>query len=174
MELQDLDKAELLDWLGESAKLWYAHDGLWFQAVERKFGLEAAIELDKEAWAQFAAIEANRVKNMLGLGDSPGLEGLFTALKFRMACRIHDSRLEMTPGKIVMRNHSCRIQSARKRKNLPDFPCKQVGIVQYSGFARAIDPCVETRSVFCPPDDHPEDTWCRWEFSLENGGRETS
>ncbi|TDA69924.1 MAG: hypothetical protein D9V47_03815 [Clostridia bacterium] len=166
MDLQDLGKAELLDWLKEAAKLWYAHDGLWFQAVEDKFGLEAAIELDKKAWSQFTVVEADRIKNMLGLGENPGLEAVFTALKFRLAYRINDSQLEMAPDKIILRNHSCRVQSARKRKGLADFACQPVGIVQYSGFARAIDPRVKTTCVFCPPDDHPEDTWCRWEFSL--------
>ena len=32
---RELDKDTLIDLLEDSAKNWLAHDGLWFQAVER-------------------------------------------------------------------------------------------------------------------------------------------
>ena len=60
----------------------------------------------------------------------------------------------------------CRVQSTRKRKGLDDFPCKSVGIVEYEGFAKAIDPRIETKCIACPPDPHPEEYWCAWEFTL--------
>jgi hypothetical protein len=65
----------------------------------------------------------------------------------------------------------CRVQSARKRKGLPDFPCKPVGLVEYEWFAKTIDPRIETRCIYCPPDKHPEDVWCAWEFELKSEGR---
>ena len=58
----------------------------------------------------------------------------------------------------------CRVQSARKRKGLDDFPCKSVGIEEYSGFARTIDERIKTTCISCPPDDHPDDFFCAWEF----------
>jgi hypothetical protein len=61
----------------------------------------------------------------------------------------------------------CRVQAARKRRGLPDFPCKPVGLIEYSGFARTIDPRISTRCLACPPDPHPPDIWCAWEFTLE-------
>ena len=32
----------------------------------------------------------------------------------------------------------------------------------------AIDPRIETRCVACPPDPHPEEYWCAWEFSIKS------
>ena len=61
----------------------------------------------------------------------------------------------------------CRVQDARKRKGLDDFPCREVGIEEYSRFASTIDPRVRTRCIHCPPGEHPEDSWCAWEFYLE-------
>jgi hypothetical protein len=61
----------------------------------------------------------------------------------------------------------CRVQSARKRKGLADHPCKSVGIVEYTEFAKTIDPRITTRCIACPPDVHPEEFWCAWEFSLQ-------
>jgi hypothetical protein len=63
--------------------------------------------------------------------------------------------------------HDCRVQSARQRKGLPDFPCKPVGLVEYATFAETIDPRIETRCLTCPPDAHPADHHCGWEFRLK-------
>jgi len=49
-EISDFSKDELLELLRDAAVNWLAHDGLRFRAVEDKFGLEAAIELDVKAW----------------------------------------------------------------------------------------------------------------------------
>lgn len=61
----------------------------------------------------------------------------------------------------------CRVQSARRRKGLPDFPCKPVGIVEYTVFARTIDPRLRTRCITCPPDPRVGELACSWEFTLE-------
>jgi len=48
-----------------------------------------------------------------------------------------------------------------------------VGIVEYAEFAKAVDPRIRTRCIACPPDDHPDDLWCAWEFTVgrEEGAR---
>ncbi|MFZ5626907.1 MAG: DUF6125 family protein [Bacillota bacterium] len=168
MEPKDLSKEQALALLEDFAKRWLAHDGLWFLAVEKRYGLEKAIELDEEAWATFTVLEAKRVKEFLGLPDNGGLEALKTALKFRLYGFLNEQEIiEEGPKRIVYRMKTCRVQAARKRKGLPDFPCKPVGITEYSGFAKTIDPRIKTRCIACPPDEHPEDFYCAWEFTLE-------
>src|SRR6266702_6274611 len=56
--LETLPKEELVRIIVDDAKNWLAHDGLWFQAVECRYGIEAAIEADTEAWRSFTVIEA--------------------------------------------------------------------------------------------------------------------
>jgi hypothetical protein len=63
--------------------------------------------------------------------------------------------------------NQCRVQDARKRKNMPDFPCKSVGMIEYKGFAKAIDPRIQVRCVTCPPGEHPESHYCAWEFWID-------
>ena len=63
--LQDDCKEELRD----AAKNWIAMDGLWFQAVEQEYGMEAAVFLDKKVWKQYAVIEARRIKERLNLPE---------------------------------------------------------------------------------------------------------
>jgi Family of unknown function (DUF6125) len=36
----------------------------------------------------------------------------------------------------------CRVQETRRRKGLPDFPCKSVGTVEFETFTRPIDSCI--------------------------------
>ncbi|WP_369730633.1 DUF6125 family protein [Anaeromyxobacter sp. Fw109-5] len=33
-------------------------------------------------------------------------------------------------------------------------------------FARTVDPRIRTRCLACPPDDHPDELWCAWEFTI--------
>ncbi len=73
----------------------------------------------------------------------------------------------MTENRCVFRMLDCRVQEARRRKGLPDYPCKSVGIQAYTHFARAIDPRIVTRCVARPPDEHTEEYWCAWEFRIE-------
>jgi hypothetical protein len=167
--IEELSREEMLDLLQNFAKNWLAHDGLWFQAVEGAHDLDHAIELDVAAWRRFSPIEARRIKEFLGLSDRPGLEGLQRALEYRFYALLNRQQSEMRDGVLRFFMSDCRVQSARKRRGLPDFPCKPVGMVEYGGFATEIDPRIETRCIACPPDDHPEQYFCGWEFRIEGG-----
>ena len=70
-------------------------------------------------------------------------------------------------NKIIFKMNDCRVQSARKRKGLDDYPCKSAGLVEYSYFASMIDSRIKTKCIACPPDAHPEEYYCAWEFSIE-------
>jgi len=166
--LQNLSKDELIAIILDDAKNWLAHDGLWFQAVEKRYGLDIAIAADTDAWEKFTVIEAKRIMARLGLEPGGGIPALIECLKHRLYARLNlQQALEVTDTRAVFRMVDCRVQSARKRKGLADFPCKSVGIVEYGEFARTIDPRIETRCLACPPDAHPEDFWCAWEFTLK-------
>ena len=49
----------------------------------------------------------------------------------------------------------CRVQEARRRKGLADFPGKSVGIIEFETFAATIDPRIRTTCLQCPPDATP-------------------
>lgn len=169
-QLRSLDKEQLVELLLDDAKNWLAHDGLWFQAIEATHGMDVAIEADRAAWERFTVIEANRIMERLGMKPGGGIPALLEALKHRLYARLNvQEATEVGERRAVFTMRDCRVQSARRRKGLPDFPCKSVGIVEYSGFARAVDPRIQTRCIACPPDDHPADSWCSWEFTLPAG-----
>ncbi|MCD6425857.1 MAG: hypothetical protein J7L35_10195 [Anaerolineales bacterium] len=166
--LYSLSKKTLIEMLEDSAKNWLAHDGLWFQAVERQYGIEKAIELDKEAWISFTQIEAKRIMRLHEIEPGGGIPALQKALQFRLYARVNEQSMTSSDERTLrFEMNDCRVQSARKRKGLDDFPCKPVGIAEYAYFAHTIDPRIRTAVISCPPDPHPEDFYCAWQFSLE-------
>lgn len=167
-QLAGIDREGLIALLEDAAKNWLAHDGLWFQAVERAHGMAAAVAADTEAWRHFSEVEARRIMQRHGIAAGGGIPALIKALSYRLYSFINQQLIvEQTQHRAVFRMVDCRVQSARKRKGLPDFPCKPVGLVEYEVFARTIDPRIQTRCLHCPPDPHPADSWCEWEFRLE-------
>lgn len=166
--LEELSNEELRGIIEDAALNWLAHDGLWFLAVEDRFDMDTAIELDTKAWEGFTVVEAKRIMKRHGIEEGGGIPALATALRYRLYAFINRQEIvEQTDRSLLFRMNDCRVQAARKRKGLPDFPCKPVGLVEYSGFARTIDPRIETRCVGCPPDEHPEEWYCAWEFTLQ-------
>jgi hypothetical protein len=168
--IDDLTPEQTRELLRVFALNWLAHDGCWFLAAEHKRGLDEAIELDTEAWRVFAATEARRVKKFLQLDERPGLDGLAEALNFRMYAAINTQKTYRDGDALVHEMEDCRVQSTRRRKNLPPFPCKSVGIVEFSTFAATVDDRIETECVQCPPDEQAgeNDAWCRWRFTLRS------
>lgn len=167
-QINDMTRDELLSFVKDLSTRWLAHDGLWFQAIEEKLGMETAIEMDQKAWEKFTVIEAKRIKELLGLPENGGLEALEKALAFRLYASINVQEVVwVNPKQIIFKMNKCRVQVARERKNMDPFPCKSVGIIEYSGFAKTIDARIKTKCITCPPDPHPQEYYCAWEFTLE-------
>lgn len=168
---ESMSREELLKAVEMFARNWLAHDGCWFLAAEERDGMEVAIELDTASWARFAAVEAARIRRTFDLPEGGGLEALARALELRMYAAINRQHAEWSEDGTVLRffMDSCRVQETRRRKDLPDFPCKSVGIVEFSTFARTIDPRIRTTCLHCPPDA-PPGLNCGWEFTLEEDG----
>lgn len=169
INLADLDRETLEGMLIDFAKNWLAHDGLWFQAVENEIDMETAIELDRQAWEKFTVIEAKRIMARHNIAEDSGLEGLKKALGFRLYALLNTQSIgNETDKSFDFFMQECRVQSARRRKNLPLFPCKSVGIVEYANFATTIDPRIKTECICCPPDPEAgKDFYCGWRFSIE-------
>jgi hypothetical protein len=159
---------DLLDLRGALCKSWIAIDGVWFQAVEAAHGMNDAKRCNDSCWTRFSPFEAWSIKKFLGLPRDAGIEGLKKALQFRMYARINvQTIIEESPETIVLQMNDCRVQTARKRRGLDDYPCKSGGLVEYKTFAETIDQSIATECVGCPPDPHPEEWFCAWRFTIE-------
>jgi len=165
--LLDLDENAMEGLMKAVAKNWLVNDGVWFQAVEFEHGMNDAKRCNDSCWAQFSPYEAHAIKKFLNLEETPGLDGLKKALNFRMYSLINtQSIVDEGPESFVFQMNECRVQRARVIKKLDDYPCKSAGLVEYAYFASTMDPRIKTECIGCPPDDHPDNWFCAWRFSI--------
>ena len=137
--LQDLSREQLEELIGLYAKNWLALDGVWFQAAERRYGMDAAMDLDEDAWRRYTEIEARRIKAFLGLAERPGLAGLERALRLRFYGQL----------------------------NCDEVLREENALVYHAGFARAIDDRLTCECLSCYPDVRDGACACAWRFALK-------
>ena len=153
--------------LTDAAKNWVAMDGLWFQAVEQACGMDTALALDRGVWGQFAVIEARRIKERLAMPEKGGLDALEIAFKNRLVSLLN--KLEIfrpDENTLIVTTKTCRVQAARTKKGMAQFPCRSVGMVEFPVFARTIDARIMTTCLSCPPETLPGTPYCSWKFTL--------
>jgi len=147
---------------------WLANDGIWFQEIEFNYSIKEAKHCNDLCWLNFSPFEALSICEYLKLSADSGLNGLKTALNYRLYALINKQSVHDDLEKsFVFQMDDCRVQSARKRKGLNDYPCKSAGIIEYTEFAKAIDSKIKTECVCCPPDEHLNNHYCVWKFYVE-------
>ena len=164
--LDSLSKEELIELIGAYSKNWLAMDGVWFQSIEKKLGMDEAMFHDGEAWRVFTEVEARRIKQFLKLPEYAGLEGLRQALSLRFYANINRDEIIIKDNTLLYRVLECRVQTARQRKQMGFHPCKPVGIIEYSGFAKIIDSRITCECLNCYPDSCDQTCCCSWKFTL--------
>ena len=164
--LETLSREELIELIGLYSKNWLAMDGVWFQSIERKLGMDEAMYHDAEAWRRFTVIEAKRIKAFLKLPEHAGIEGLARALKLRFYAHINEDRVEISGNTLTYTAVDCRVQTARQRKGMPFHPCRSVGRIEYTGFAQTIDDRFTCGCVSCYPEITDATCCCKWRFTL--------
>ena len=158
-----MSKAQLIELLKLYAQLLLTVDGLWFVGTEKAKGVDEAIKFDKEVWRQFGALEAKRMKKLLGMESITTVEDICKLVLLSPMWVSVGPQAEIQNGRCYLLATNCHPQKARIRQGLGEFPCKSVGTAYFEGFAPALNPDLKYRCVFCPPDEHPEDAWCKWE-----------
>lgn len=165
--LRALSKDELIALIELYSKNWLALDGVWFQSVEQKYGMDEAMYHDEAAWRRFTKIEARRIKEFLKLPEQAGLEGLARALSLRFYANLNRDEIILEGRTLTYRVLECRVQTARTRKQMPFHPCRPVGLVEYSEFAKVIDSRISCECISCYPEICDDTCCCAWRFTLE-------
>ena len=164
--LVNMPRDRLIALIDVQAANWLAEDGLWFQAVEKRQEMFTAKRCNDTCWSRFSPFEACSIKRLISLQEKGGLDALETALGYRLYSRVNIQSTERQGNSLIFKMVNCRVQDARNRKGMEDYPCKSAGVVEYSSFARAIDPRIKTECIACPPDAHPREWFCAWRFYI--------
>jgi hypothetical protein len=165
--LAKMPMEKLLDYFFLQIRNLWRVDGLYFLGIEKKFGTEAATEVDAGVWEAMAAIEARSLQKMFQVGENPDVATIMELLrKSSWALDQPFKTVEVGDKKAVLSINRCRTQETRLSKGLNEFPCKEVRFGYLKNFAKTLNPNVEVNCIVCPPDKHPKDLWCKWEFKL--------
>jgi hypothetical protein len=157
----------LLDYLFLQVRNLWRVDGLYFLGIEKKFGTEAATEIDAGVWEIMAGIEAKSLQKMFKIGEDPDVAKITELLrKSSWAIDQPFKTTEIGSKHAVLGVDRCRTQETRLSKGLGEFPCKDVRFGYLKNFAKTLNPKVGVKCLVCPPDKHPKESWCKWEFAL--------
>ncbi|HVP16534.1 MAG TPA: DUF6125 family protein [candidate division Zixibacteria bacterium] len=165
--LAPLPKERLLDYLFLQVRNLWRVDGLYFLGIEKKFGTEAATEIDAGVWETMAGIEAKSLQKMFKVEENPGMAKIMELLqKSSWALDQPFKTTQISDEHAILSVDRCRTQETRLSKGLGEFPCKKVRFGYLKNFAKTLNPKVEVKCIVCPPDKRPKDSWCKWEFTL--------
>jgi hypothetical protein len=158
---------KLLDYFFLQIRNLWRVDGIYFLGIEKRFGTEAATEIDAGVWEVMAAIEAKSLKRMFQVGENPDVPTIMSLLrKSSWALDQPFKTIALSDNQATLSIRRCRTQETRLSKGLDEFPCKKVRFGYLKTFAKTLNSNVEVNCVVCPPDKHPKELWCRWEFKL--------
>ncbi|KYK21266.1 hypothetical protein AYK25_08415 [Thermoplasmatales archaeon SM1-50] len=162
--LTRLPKEKLIDYVLLQLRNLWAVDGLYYLGIEKRYNTEDATAIDAEVWAVMGKIEARKLKQFLGITTND-IPSMMHALQFSSwALDLEDKQIEIEKDHAMIRNIRCRVQQTRRSKGLSEFGCKPVRSGFLTAFAKEFNPEIIVKCIICPPDSHPEDLWCQWEF----------
>jgi hypothetical protein len=164
-ELEKLPKDTLIELINMYSHNWMTLDGLWFNGVEEKYGLDAALELDVRMWQIGSTIEATRIKNVLGLEEG-GLDTIIKTINFMTWAPSFGYEYTISGNKAIWTCKHCPPQEQRVAMGKGEFACQPTFDACFNNVVKVIDPKVRVECTFCPPGPHPDDAWCQWEFIL--------
>ncbi len=165
--LVEMPIEKLLDFFFLQIRNVWRVDGLYFLGIEKKFGTQAATEIDAGVWQILAMIEAKKLRRMFEVGENADISTIMNLLrKSSWALDQPFKTIEISDNRAVLSIDRCRTQEARLKKGLGEFPCRKVRFGYLRNFAKALNPKVDVNCLVCPPGKHPEDLWCKWEFIL--------
>ena len=168
-ELKKLDKDSLIKLLLLQVRNVWRVDGLYFLGIEKRFGVEAATEIDREAWRTLAKIEAKDLIKTFGVEKIDTIYDFMELLK-RTGWALYQNEVKieyLNDKEAVFKVTKCKIQETRLKKGLDIFPCKPVRLGYLEEFVRTINENIGVNVIRCPPDDKEPEYWCGWRFKLK-------
>jgi hypothetical protein len=162
-----LPKEKIPEYIFIQLRNLWAADGLYFLRIEELYGTEIATKIDAGVWKVMGKIEARKLKEFLGITGTD-IPSMMKALQYTTwVLDLEDKEIIIKKDHAMIRNIFCRVQNNRKNKGLKEFGCKPVRFGFLKAFAKEFNPDIVVKCTLCPPDKHPTNLWCQWEFNYK-------
>lgn len=163
--LSTLSRDQLLELIDVQQKNWWNLQNHWMAYMDREYGMDAAVKGDSHCCAANARVQMFRLRRLLGLGDD--VDSLMKAMILSTIWANGEYEIwKIDATRFRIRVTTCHQQVKRLEEGLGELACKPAGLAVAEAGARAINPACGVRCLVCPPDDHPRDRWCEWEFEV--------
>lgn len=165
-KLMRLTKSELVDYIEMVNRNWWSLQNHYIAEIERRYGLDIAMDFDRTCFTRAYEAQIHRMRRLFNFGDD--ISGFIDFNDFSQAAsNLEYEYREITPTSLVWRVTNCPMQERRLKDGQPEATCKEGAKYTNSVMAQLINPNMKSICRFCPPDPHPEDAWCEFEFRIE-------
>ncbi|MEW6439891.1 MAG: DUF6125 family protein [bacterium] len=159
-----LPREGLLEYIDMLQKNWWNLQNNWMAYMNREYGEEAAVRGDSHCFSANARVQMYRLKKMFGLTET--LDDLMKAMVLSTLWVNGEFEIwKPDEDRFRIRVTNCYQQVKRLEEGIGELGCKPAGMSICKAVIEVIHPAVETTCIFCPPDEHPRDAWCEWEFA---------
>jgi len=165
--IDKIPKEKLADFIFMHLRDMWAVDGFYYLFIEEKYGTKVATEIDRKVWEVMGKIEARKIKQLFQI-EKNDISSLMKALSYSgWSMDLEDKEIIVEKDRAILRNVRCRVQNTRLKNGLDEFGCKPVRFGFLKSFAKEFNPDIEVKCNVCPPDKHPKELWCEWEFKMK-------
>lgn len=166
--LEKMDAPDLRQYLRFLLHHYRVMDSFWYIYITELFDEAAADRLNEKVWGKIPALAVKDLLQRFPL-EEKGLRGFVQALQYWPWHLLVGYRIEEKEDEVIITVPSCPTQEARLKRGFTEYHCKEMHRGEFSSFAQAVDPRIQTECVFAPPDPHPPEMICKWRFYLARG-----
>jgi hypothetical protein len=149
--------------------LWHYRvvDSFWFLYTADKYSQGEAETLNELVWARVSGLAARDLVSRFKVMET-GLQGFVKVLRLYPWTLLLEYDIQETEDEIVLSVPCCATQEARRRRDLPEYECREMHRREFESIANQVDPAIRVSCDFAPPGERPEGLDCRWRFRVED------